>query len=116
MTRLWDKGAPLDERVLRYTAGEDYALDDRLVPYDVRASIAHAEMLNARQLLSLTDLDAIRDGLTALADDNDHWAATVTSASFRGLSRVKQHQLVNAAFGDKLGGELHALALTTRTP
>lgn len=54
--------------------------------------------------------------LTALADDNDHWAATVTSASFAGLSRVRQHQLVNAAFGDRLGTELHALALTTQAP
>ena len=70
MTRLWDKGTPLDERVLRYTAGEDHALDDRLVPCDVRASIAHAEMLNAQGLLSLTDLDAIRDGLKALADEH----------------------------------------------
>jgi len=70
MTRLWDKGTPLDERVLRYTAGEDYSLDDRLVRYDVRASIAHAEMLNAQELLSLTDLDAIREGLTALADEH----------------------------------------------
>ena len=42
MTRLWDKGAPLDERVLHYTAGEDHALDERLVRHDVRASIAHA--------------------------------------------------------------------------
>ena len=70
MTRLWDKGAPLDERVLRYTAGEDYALDDRLVAYDVRASIAHAEMLNAQGLLSLADLDAIRDGLNELAGEH----------------------------------------------
>ena len=35
MTRLWDKGAPLDRRVLAFTAGEDHALDDRLVAYDV---------------------------------------------------------------------------------
>ncbi|HVH83392.1 MAG TPA: lyase family protein, partial [Steroidobacteraceae bacterium] len=70
MTRLWDKGAPLDERVLRYTAGADYALDERLVRYDVRGSIAHAEMLNARELLPLTDLDAIRDGLEALAAEH----------------------------------------------
>jgi stress-induced morphogen len=54
--------------------------------------------------------------LTALAADDDHWAATVTSESFRGLSRVRQHQLVNTAFGNRLGGELHALALTTRVP
>ena len=59
--------------------------------------------------------DAIVE-LTALADDNDHWAARVVSESFRGLSRVKQHQLVNAAFGGRLGTELHALALTTSAP
>jgi len=47
VSRLWDKGAPLDGRVLAYTAGEDHALDDRLVAYDVRASIAHAEGLHA---------------------------------------------------------------------
>jgi len=70
MTRLWDKGTPLDERVLRYTAGEDHALDDRLVSYDVRASIAHAEMLNAQGLLPLADLDAIRAGLTELAGEH----------------------------------------------
>jgi argininosuccinate lyase len=67
MTRLWDKGAPLDERVLGYTAGEDHTLDERLVPYDVRASIAHAEMLHAQRLLSAEDLVAIRDTLAALA-------------------------------------------------
>jgi len=54
--------------------------------------------------------------LTALANDNDHWSATVISKTFRGMSRVRRHQLVNAAFGDRLGTELHALALTTRTP
>jgi len=56
MTRLWDKGAPLDARVLAYTAGEDYALDERLVRYDVQASIAHAEMLAAQGLLGANDL------------------------------------------------------------
>ena len=70
MTRLWDKGAPLDDRVLDYTAGEDYALDDRLVPYDVRASIAHAEMLCAQKLLSDADLHAIKSGLEALVTEH----------------------------------------------
>jgi argininosuccinate lyase len=66
MTRLWDKGAPLDARVLRYTAGDDHVLDNRLVAYDVRASIAHAEMLAAQGLLSIQDLQLIRDGLTEI--------------------------------------------------
>jgi argininosuccinate lyase len=67
VTRLWDKGEPLDERVLRYTAGEDHRLDARLVAYEVRASIAHAEMLAAQGLLAAEDLEAIRQGLRELA-------------------------------------------------
>ena len=67
MSRLWDKGAPLDGRVLAYTAGEDHALDDRLVAYDVRASIAHAEGLHRVGLLSRTDLDTLTAALNATA-------------------------------------------------
>jgi argininosuccinate lyase len=74
MTRLWDKGASLDARVLQYTAGEDYALDERLVSYDVRASVAHAEMLHAQRLLSAADLTLIRDGLNALAQEHGRGA------------------------------------------
>ncbi len=67
MSRLWDKGAPLDERVLAYTAGDDYLLDERLVKHDARASLAHARMLHAQQLLSAEDLAAITAGLEAIA-------------------------------------------------
>jgi argininosuccinate lyase len=70
VTRLWDKGEPLDDRVLRYTAGEDHRLDDRLVAYDVRASIAHAAMLQETGLLAEEDFAAIRDGLEALAKEH----------------------------------------------
>jgi len=68
MTRLWDKGTSLDAQVLRYTAGDDHVLDNRLVRYDIRASIAHAEMLGEQGLLSPEDLAAIRDGLTAIGE------------------------------------------------
>jgi len=51
-----------------------------------------------------------------LAGDGDHWAATVISESFRGKTRVQQHQLVNAAFGADLGTVLHALSVQTRAP
>ena len=67
MTRLWDKGLPLSERVLRYTAGEDHVLDARLVKYDVRGSIAHATMLASAGLISDEDCSAICNGLEALA-------------------------------------------------
>jgi stress-induced morphogen len=51
--------------------------------------------------------------ITDLAGDGDHYAARVVSASFAGLSRIKQHQAVYAALGGRMGGELHALQLTT---
>ena len=51
--------------------------------------------------------------LTDLAGDDDHWAAHVTSAAFKGMPRVRQHQLVYDAFGGKMGDVLHALQLTT---
>jgi stress-induced morphogen len=51
--------------------------------------------------------------ITDLAGDGDHYAAKVSSAAFAGLSRVKQHQAVYAALGGRMGGELHALQLTT---
>ena len=51
-----------------------------------------------------------------LAGDGDHYAATVISPAFKGLSRVKQHQLVYAALQGRMGGALHALALQTSAP
>jgi stress-induced morphogen len=51
-----------------------------------------------------------------LAGDGDHYSATVTSAAFKGKSRVQQHQMVYAALKGNMGGVLHALALTTATP
>ena len=51
-----------------------------------------------------------------LAGDNDHYAANVVSEAFRGISRVRQHQLVYAALQGRMGGALHALALQTSAP
>ena len=54
--------------------------------------------------------------ITDLAGDGDHYAASVTAESFRGLPRVRQHQAVYAALGGRMGGVLHALQLTTNIP
>ncbi len=51
-----------------------------------------------------------------LAGDGDHYAARIVSASFAGMSRVRQHQLVYKALGGRMGGELHALQLETAVP
>jgi stress-induced morphogen len=51
-----------------------------------------------------------------LRGDGDHYAAYIVSESFRGLNRVKQHQMVYAALKGRMGNELHALALQTSVP
>lgn len=63
--------------------------------------------------------EAIPDALVSIEDlrgDGDHYAAHVVSASFKGKSRVQQHQMVYQALRGKMGGELHALALQTTVP
>ena len=90
MTRLWDKGTSLDAQVLKYTAGDDHVLDNRLVRYDIRASIAHAEMLGEQDLLSPMDLAAIRDGLTAIgeAHASGQWQISLEDEDSRRSSRI----------------------------
>ncbi len=51
-----------------------------------------------------------------LAGDGDHFAAHVVTAAFKGQSRVRQHQMVYEALEGRMGGVLHALALTTAAP
>ncbi|MDX1542215.1 MAG: BolA family transcriptional regulator [Geminicoccaceae bacterium] len=63
--------------------------------------------------------DALPDAevkITDLAGDGNHYQAHVESPAFRGKSRVQQHQMVYQALGGRMGGELHALALTTAVP
>jgi len=63
--------------------------------------------------------EAIPDAQVRIEDlrgDGDHYAAYVSSAKFRGKSRVQQHQMVYAALRGKMGGDLHALALQTAAP
>ncbi|MET0154580.1 MAG: BolA/IbaG family iron-sulfur metabolism protein [Rickettsiales bacterium] len=62
---------------------------------------------------------AFPDAVIALHDmagDSDHWEATVLSPSFAGMSRLNQHKAVYAALEGRVGGELHALKLSTGVP
>jgi stress-induced morphogen len=54
--------------------------------------------------------------LEALVNDGEHYKVTVTAEAFRGLSRIKQHQLIMDAFEGRVGNELHALSITTKIP
>ena len=74
--------------------------------------------------MSVAELeDAIREFLPDaevkiedLAGDGDHYRATIVAEQFRGKTRLQQHQLVYKALGERMGGQLHALALSTSAP
>ena len=74
-------------------------MDAREIKSKIKAAIPDAEV-------------TIRD----LAGDGDHYSARVISASFRGKSRVEQHQIVYQSLKGQMGGVLHALALQTGVP
>src|SRR5712671_454264 len=105
MTRLWDKGTPLDARVLGFTAGDDYILDNRLVRYDIQASIAHADMLAAQGLLSAEDLGLIRDALTAIGEEHARGAWRVSLEQEDCQTAIEN--LLTVRIGP-VGGRLHA--------
>jgi argininosuccinate lyase len=104
MTRLWDKGAPLDERILKFTAGEDHRLDERLVEYDVRASIAHARMLKDQRLLTQEDCDAICGGLEALSAQHadGQWSIQLEQEDVHSALEQRLVEMIGPA-----GGRVH---------
>ncbi|MBT6210289.1 MAG: argininosuccinate lyase [Woeseia sp.] len=104
MSRLWEKGLPLDERVLRYTAGEDHLLDARLLAYDVRGSIAHAEMLAEQGLLEQDDSVAISAALRELHTEFEAGEWTIQ------LEDEDVHTALESRLIDKIGaagGRVH---------
>jgi argininosuccinate lyase len=105
MTRLWDKGTSLDARVLEFTAGEDHVLDNRLVRYDIRASIAHAEMLGEQKLLSAEDLRVISEALAAIGAEHasGQWRISLEDED----CQTAIENLLTARIG-AAGGRLHA--------
>ncbi len=104
MTRLWERGLPLDQRVLSFTAGEDHLLDARLVSYDVRGSQAHAEMLAAQGLITSEDCKAICDGLKELEQGfaDGEWQIRLEDEDVHTALESRLTELVGPA-----GGRLH---------
>ena len=73
--------------------------------------------MDAAMLKSLIR-QGIPDAQVEVADlrgDGEHYAATVTSTHFAGKTRIEQHKMVFQTLQGRIGDELHALQLTTRT-
>jgi stress-induced morphogen len=73
---------------------------------------SNLETIKSRLLAAFPDA---RVELTDLTGTRDHFQAVVVSRAFDGKTRVEQHKMVYAALGELMNGDIHALALTTRT-
>ena len=78
MGKLWDKGYGIHELIETFTVGEDYILDQRLVPADCTACAAHARMLSSIQVLTDDEFHSLRDCLVSIIQDHARGAFTVT--------------------------------------
>ncbi|MCC6525491.1 MAG: argininosuccinate lyase [Polyangiaceae bacterium] len=97
--RLWDKGEGVDRAMLRYTARDDWQLDQRLLPHDLRASVAHVRGLGRIGVLAPGEVDALvlaleellRDAATGafvLTPDDEDGHTAIETALVRRLGDV----------------------------
>ena len=74
---IWDRGDPIDAEMLRFTIGDDWLQDRRLVSHDIRGSLAHVAGLEKATLVSSEDAAAIRAGLETLLAEHEAGSWTV---------------------------------------
>lgn len=69
-TRLWDKGQPINDQILAFTVGNDPILDQRLITYDITASVAHAQMLGEQNHLTPEEVEKLTRALEELRSED----------------------------------------------
>ena len=85
---IWDRGEPIDEAILRFTIGDDWRMDQRLVEHDLRGSMAHCEGLLAAGLIEGCDHDAIQSRsanacATPIVAANGRWSRRTRTCTRR---------------------------------
>lgn len=103
-TRLWEKGLPMDQKILEFTVGKDYELDSRLIKFDIKASIAHVRMLGKCGYLDQSEVEKLADALLLIGQEHEDGAWTIT------LQQEDCHTAIEAKLFEKvgdLGGKVH---------
>jgi len=95
--KLWKKKHNLDEEIEKFTVGNDYILDEKIVKYDCQASIAHAKMLNKINILTDDELDKIVKELNNILDKSQEGDFKID------LSQEDVHTAIENYLVDKLG-------------
>ncbi|MCE9557627.1 MAG: argininosuccinate lyase [Armatimonadetes bacterium] len=104
MRRLWDKGVDTNQQVLKFTVGEDFRLDERLVQYDVQASQAHARMLASCGHITQFEADSLCEALSEIQEKHSRgeWHITLEEEDCHTSLELRLMEML----GD-LGGKIH---------
>ena len=97
--KLWDKSEPLDALIERFTVGDDYRLDGALVAADCVASLAHATMLAAIDVIEPGDLEELRGGLLAALKQAEQGAFVIERADEDGHTALERFLTRHTAAG-----------------
>lgn len=103
-SRLWEKGLPMDQKILEFTVGNDFELDSRLVKFDIQASIAHVRMLGKCGYLSAGEVDQLVSALTKIGQDHANGTWVIS------LEQEDCHTAIESLLNDhlgELGGKVH---------
>jgi len=104
MKKIWQTDNNLHPLVEAYTIGEDYILDQKLIPYDIKASLAHAEMLYKTRILSKTELEKTKKGLNEILSLWQKGKFTIKLEQEDGHTAIEQFLTKN--YGD-IGKKIH---------
>ena len=100
--KLWDKSEPLDALIERFTVGDDYQLDGALVAADCVASLAHATMLAAIEVITPADLEELRGGLLAALEEAEAGAFVIERADEDGHTALERFLTRHTAAGARI--------------
>jgi len=104
--KIWQTphASSLHPLVETYTVGDDYLMDQRLVPYDIQASLAHAEMLKSIGILTAAELLLLRQGLKEITSRWEDGRFVVHQDQEDGHTAIEQYLIEN--YGD-VGKKIH---------
>src|SRR5687768_13851097 len=101
---LWDKGGIVDADMLQYTARDDWQLDRRLLPFDLRATLAHVRGLERIGVLSEAERGALEGAIAELTERCERGELVIEPRHEDGHTAIEEALV--AALGD-LGKKVH---------
>ena len=102
--KIWQKKYQLNKQIENYTVGNDYLLDQKLLKYDCKASIAHAKMLQKLKILTKNECDKIVKVLNEIIKKNEAGSFVIEKQDEDCHTAIENYLVKNLG---KIGKKIH---------